>query len=349
MAPSDDELEIIVFGPGYGEAIAVHLGGGIWILVDSCINPDVKEPASYHYLQSIGVKADQIKAIIASHWHDDHVRGISNLVKSYPNAEFMISAAFSNTEASAFLAAYTKENSAGLSRGTTELYEAIKSSKNYSLLSTRQIILQDLIGGRQVLVTALSPVPEALAQILARFASYIPRLDGTSPVNHAPELPPNLEAVAIHIDFGGDAAILGSDLEDHAMGWSAVVNNPWCLNRAKGSAYKISHHGSATGDHQSIWSNLLQDNPFSCTTPYNKSNKLPTADDRLRIRSKSRESFISSMASSRPSMDHDTEKRLSDMCENIAILNSGFGAVRFRKQISAPSWNVELFGRAGRI
>jgi len=31
-----DELEVSVFGPGYGESLAIHLGLGSWIIIDSC-------------------------------------------------------------------------------------------------------------------------------------------------------------------------------------------------------------------------------------------------------------------------------------------------------------------------
>lgn len=38
--PAADEIEFSLFGPGYGEAVAVHLGDGTWLLIDSCIDPD---------------------------------------------------------------------------------------------------------------------------------------------------------------------------------------------------------------------------------------------------------------------------------------------------------------------
>ena len=74
VAPSPDEIEVTLFGPGYGEAIAVHLGEGTWLLVDSCIDPVSRAPASGTYLEQIGVSVNQVLAIVASHWHDDHVR-----------------------------------------------------------------------------------------------------------------------------------------------------------------------------------------------------------------------------------------------------------------------------------
>ena len=73
--PSDDELEVSVFGPGIGECIVVHLGRHEWIIVDSCCDTD-NEPAATKYLKEIGIDtASEVKLIVASHWYDDHIRG----------------------------------------------------------------------------------------------------------------------------------------------------------------------------------------------------------------------------------------------------------------------------------
>src|SRR5690348_5096629 len=101
-APAPDEIEVTVFGPGYGEAIAVHLGDDRWMLVASCEEPDAKIPAALEYLRAIGAASDAVKVIVASHWHDDHVRGLSRLLEAYPDAEFSISSVFNDREAQAF-------------------------------------------------------------------------------------------------------------------------------------------------------------------------------------------------------------------------------------------------------
>ncbi len=347
-APSVDELEITVFGPGFGEAIAVHVGAGNWILVDSCIDPDTKLPASHTYLQAIGIQSSQVKAIVASHWHDDHVRGISDLADYYPDAEFFMSAALNNKEAAAFLSAHNETNAPGLSRGANELYKAINQRDRVFHVMQRSSVMEINVNGRNVRVTALSPVPVAFSQSIAHFAQYLPNKNGGSPVNHAPELKPNLEAVVIHIDFGGDAALLGSDLEDHqSCGWTAVVTDQWCGSKPPGSAYKVAHHGSLTGEHPQIWAKLLTQKPTTCMTPFNRGNvNLPTDDDKKRIKSKSLYAYLSSGATRRPDMDSAILKRLSDVCNKLARINSGFGAVRLRKTVGDQSWKAELFGNA---
>jgi hypothetical protein len=69
VAPSLDEVEITVFGPGYGEAISVHVGDGCWLLADSCVLPSSSKPASLDYLERIGVSFSDVKVIIAMLLH----------------------------------------------------------------------------------------------------------------------------------------------------------------------------------------------------------------------------------------------------------------------------------------
>ncbi|MDD4972675.1 MAG: MBL fold metallo-hydrolase [Paludibacter sp.] len=344
--PSLDEIELTVFGPGHGEAIAVHLGEGNWLLVDSCIDPSNNISATANYLDQLGVDHGKVKAIVASHWHDDHVRGISDLTKKYSQAEFFLSGAFNNREAAAFVAAYSGVDAPGLSRGTAELYNVVEQRENIFHAIHRTNILELQANQQNVRVTAWSPTPSASAQSIANFAQYLPKVADQNPITHAPEPKANLEAVVIHINFGGkDAILLGSDLENKKIGWEELVGSEWCKKQGKASAYKVAHHGSHTGDHTQIWSLFLQEQKIACMTPFNRSG-LPTLLDKARIKASSPQSYISSGASRKADMSRDQIKRLGDICSNIELVDSGFGAVRFRKKIGEDKWKVELFGNA---
>jgi hypothetical protein len=344
--PATDEIEVSLFGPGYGEAVAVHLGDGCWLLVDSCVDPESKGPASGTYLDRIGVDTCQVRAIVASHWHDDHVRGISQILARYSDAEFAIPAVFSDREAAAFLSAYSGVSSSGLSRGTRELYDAIRSRDVVHPALHRSIILDTTLCSRRVLVTAISPLPAAFAQFIAHVTQHRARLD--EPIKHAPDLRPNTEAVALHIDFGEDAVLLGADLEESpGLGWSAVVADRWSGGRRPATAYKVAHHGSYTGDCQGIWTTLLRSEPVACLTPYTLAGRrLPTDSDKVRVKASTPHAYISSGASRRPEMDARILKRLGDICRNITKADPAFGAIRLRKPMGAVSWSVELFGAA---
>jgi hypothetical protein len=346
LGPRDDEAELVIFGPGFGEAIAVHLGAGRWLLVDSCLDEVGKEPASLTYLDKIGVSPDAVAAIVASHWHDDHVRGISKLAEKFQSAEFFLPAIFNDKEGLEFLAAYSG-NIAPQARGSHELYKAVGSKEVVMPAQARTIVFEETLLGNTVRVLAMSPSPAAFAKSQAHMFNYIPK-STSAPINHAPELKPNLEAIVLHVDLGHDALLLGSDLEDgHQLGWTAMLGDSICSSRTPSSIYKVAHHGSETGHHDGIWNSLLRSKVISVLTPFNHGrHRLPNPGDRSRVSSLSSESYISSGASRKPGIAGSDEKRLGDICKKLSRVNSGFGAIRLRKGSKDTNWSVELFGAA---
>lgn len=53
--PERDEIEVSVFGPGYGESILLHIGNNNWLIVDSCLDFPSRESAPLRYLRQIGI------------------------------------------------------------------------------------------------------------------------------------------------------------------------------------------------------------------------------------------------------------------------------------------------------
>ena len=347
QAPASDEVEIALFGPGIGEAIAVHMGHDHWMLIDSCMHPSSKLPATLHYLQQIGITEEKVKLIVASHWHDDHIQGLTVLAQAFPNAIFWQSGVFNDRESMAFLRAYSKKSASSQTGGTKELFNVMLSRKKTVQFAHKMTTLfRADVQGRVIQVYSFSPTAQAQAKAKARMATFIPTsLDET--IGHAPaELSPNLEAVVLHVNLGDDAILLGSDLEDAGgLGWSEIVDDALCCGLGKASAFKVAHHGSITGHHDDIWNILLKPKPAVCLTPYNRS-KLPTESDRIRIKGLASSSSISSGGTRRAEIPREQQKRMDTMCNNLVRDTSDFGAVRLRKKLGAKSWNVELFGAA---
>lgn len=348
IGPSDSEVEFVVFGPGFGESIALHVGDQHWVVIDSCIDPNADEPAALAYLSSIGVPTDRVRAIVASHWHDDHVRGIAATARECSNAEFHLSGAFNNKEAMTFLAAFSGIATGRLSRGSSELFSVVDERTHIWHAHQRSSILEVAVQGRRVRLAAMSPVQAAMDQMIANFAQHLPTPGAGTPIRNAVPLAPNLEAVAVHVDLDGEAILLGSDLEEHAsLGWTAVAADAWCAQRTKASAYKVAHHGSITGDSPAIWTALLRADPHAVATPFNLGrHRLPTEDDRRRINEHTPSAFITSGAGRKPRMDSSQLKRLADIAKDLRPVNNGFGAVRLRKAFGAGAWNVQCFGDA---
>jgi len=68
------------------------------VVVDSCLDPDGR-PGALRYLESIGLEpAQSIALIVATHWHDDHIRGMARLVELCPGAQFCCASALCDEE-----------------------------------------------------------------------------------------------------------------------------------------------------------------------------------------------------------------------------------------------------------
>src|SRR5208283_1490967 len=98
-SPAVDEMEVSLFGPGYGESVVIHIGNNLWILIDSCLNPRTQQPACLEYLRRLGVDIQRsVKLIVATHWHDDHVRGLGSVFRECASACLVLSQALRNSE-----------------------------------------------------------------------------------------------------------------------------------------------------------------------------------------------------------------------------------------------------------
>jgi hypothetical protein len=298
-------------------------------------------------LRGIGVDLQNVCAIVASHWHDDHVAGISSLARDCANATFYLSGVFSDKDAKAFLAAYGGTIAVGQTAGTKELFKVASSHGDVVFAYQRTIVHEEKIRGKTARIVAFSPTQDAQVQTLTRWASYIPTTPNT-PVTHAPSLGPNLAAVVLHVEFGNDAVLLGSDLENHgSLGWAEVIGDPVCSGQRKASVYKVAHHGSVTADLPQIWTQLLVASPVAALTPFNNGAvHLPNASDKRRIREATPKAYLSSNASKRPTIPKALMKRMADISKDLTPKNAGFGAIRVRKRATATQWDVTLYGNA---
>ncbi|AHY50556.1 MBL fold metallo-hydrolase [Bradyrhizobium japonicum] len=292
-APAEDQIEVSLFGPGYGECCLVHIGGGKWIVIDSCVEPRSQKPAALEYLERIGVDAaTSVEMIVATHWHDDHVRGISTLLRACPKASFVLSNAMSSKEFISMALARNTIKSTKVSTGSGEISAVFDQLGSSRRTATRAIADRTLMTvrnsslrhGYDCVVTSLSPSDRQTQTFMDDLALLMP--DPNSSERRCVSRGPNHLAVALWVSLGPVDILLGADLEetqDPDTGWSVIVNS---TNRPKGQAtvFKIPHHGSQNGHCVGVWQSMLAPHPISILTPYNRGDVgLPTEDDVKRI------------------------------------------------------------------
>lgn len=77
-----NRLHVIVFGPGYGESIAVHVPDGGWLICDSLSQTHGTSdfiPAA----ELLSTRGERAAALILTHPHDDHVGGFDRLISRF--------------------------------------------------------------------------------------------------------------------------------------------------------------------------------------------------------------------------------------------------------------------------
>ena len=83
LLSGENEAEVTLIGgsSGYGESIVVRYGAEEWAIIDSCIDAMNQTCLPIAYLEDIGVDVkEQVKYVICTHWHDDHIKGLHQVL-----------------------------------------------------------------------------------------------------------------------------------------------------------------------------------------------------------------------------------------------------------------------------
>lgn len=365
--PKPEEIEVSIFGPGLGECIVIHLGSRNWIILDSCLD-DSKNPVALTYLNEIGVDLNsEVKAIIATHWDDDHIKGMSQLLKSCGAAEFAISAALRDSEFRAFLRVHDNQPVDSLDRGGTEILKCLEHLKDSGRRATPVLERVKIIDwergelghGKEVEVLALSPSAKQFDEHvvwLTEFREELKRREKEGRPRRAKTrlvgATRNDLSIATIIRFEDVSLILGADVEERGdieMGWSRIVDLHGGKER-KSWALKVPHHGSKGAHHDGVWSELLTEGPISVVTPWRRGGgKLPTEEDCIRLAQLSGAAYLTSDQTLpvKRRYDRETLKLIKHSGVKVDSVRYRCGCVRLRFPVSDPgSVEVELLNTA---
>lgn len=369
-APAGDEIEVSIFGPGFGECIVVHVGGGEWIIVDSCIDSSARQdprPVAEQYLRSLGVAMEsRVKLIVATHWHDDHVGGMARLVDVCRGARFSCANSLLQREFIDFIESMGKGSAATDGAKVKEFRQIIRifaadrarpairfASGSRDLISWHQGVLPHQ---QAVKVRSLSPSDQEFTLFLQRIGDELPQYAEAK--RAAARSSPNLASVVLHLELGQSSVLLGADMEIHhdvRRGWSAVLEDAATSNTSPASLFKVAHHGSINGHHDQVWSQMLVPDPVCVVTPFNKlpiGKKLPKTSDVVRIRSLGK-LFISGEVDGKArskGRDAAVERSLRENGIALRDLRTPVGVVRMRRSVNSPGqWQTELFPPASEV
>ena len=351
--PDDREVEFTLVGPGYGESIILHVGEGDWILVDSCVD-SVGMPAALGYLERLGVDpAQAVRLIVATHWHDDHIRGMAHLVGTCTRATFCCASSFGRREFLATVAALEGRHLTQTGSGVREIHRTFSTlasaSQRAQVHSRLKYALADrrLFSRQDCEIWSLSPDSEEFTSFLREIGGLFPGEGETK--TRVPSLSPNRLAIALWVRVGDVAVLLGADVEKR--GWLRILEGT-ARPAGRASAVKVPHHGSANAHEHGMWQRMLDPKPVAVLTPWALGGRsLPSQADVRRILAHTPEAYATAKT---PTVKQSTRRR--DPMVTRTVRQFGIktrrvarspGTIRLRRSLAAGSeWRIETFGSA---
>lgn len=347
--PAPHEVEISVFGPGLGECIVVHLGDGDWLVVDSCRNGLSGRPVALDYLDSLNVDVGtRVKMVVASHWHDDHINGLDELLGAAKGARFVNSAAHELADIVRLTQLSAKTPLASATRTYEKIFQilaarklagerreavgpvlAVANRKLLSLLDPSRLVPTEVFSlspGDGVMNLAKLETINALATVQQK----------RRPVHQGA----NQICIVLFLKLGNCTALLGADLENASgitEGWNAIIHS---AERPEGTAsfFKIPHHGSENAHSAHCWTHLLSPHPVAVVTPYSPS-ALPRPSDIGRICNSTHSAFLTSdpTQGSIPRRPNPVDKTVRSMALKRRLLTGKMGHGQYRFDACDPS------------
>jgi len=357
------EINLIGTGGRYGESLLVHLGNNEWIVVDSCINPRTNKILPLELIIEKSIKPEQIKYVICTHWHDDHIKGISKIFEYATDADFVFARANDPKKFFQMLGCdYKKINYYTSNSSTLEFHECIglleERNRQPIYAFVDRVIHNTSYLDLPVEIYSLSPsdysslkFDEQLSYLMNEFLQSNKKI---------PYVNPNHRSVALLLKLGQHDVILGSDLQmikdDNRLGWGHIISSSRTFRGIDTPNYfKIPHHGSENGFIPDLWDNTLSKNATSSMTPW-KVGKYELPPQRMvdLYKSYTNDLYITST----PKQSNKPKKRPSKIRKdinqfkaNISELRFNYGVVESRIDITNKNseWTTQIYGTAFKI
>lgn len=269
-------LTIHVINSGIGESIIIQFPNSRWGVVDcythSLLNPT--ENPTLQFLIHNNVK--ELEFLCLTHPHDDHYRGMSQLLEHYEGSikEFWRFGGINEIELLSYLEVNATENKdEELTSSTKDLHKtfkkvnAIKKKGKLSIQSINDFkrLYSDNVEQDILEIFSLGPSSNLVHDYQSTLKSCFSN-EGTIDIsrkgrNH------NMVSVVLLIKYGDTKVLLGADAEKKS--WNYILQDKLRTEDISSHAIKMSHHGSTNSIINGLWEKLSKDNkPYVIITPY---------------------------------------------------------------------------------
>lgn len=348
---------------GYGESVVVQMGNHKWMVVDSCLDPVSKESLPLQYLKSQGVDiASDVKLVVCSHWHNDHILGMDLLLKECKSASLVLAITSDRKKFLEFIGLDSRTDKVLAGTSSTNIMSNCLKIANEHKIPVKIAVQDRLLLGMKdadndVKVYALSPSDAMIADFGTELSTLIK--DYTSKSNQRIIVrSPNEKCIVLQVCVNEHTVILGGDLEKSDAdnrGWLCILNHCDCVKNAKASLFKIPHHGSENAYEDEVWEKLFnhkvlvgQLSPF-----FHGRSSLPSKEMLIKFLEMVQHLYITSY--NKPTKPKKREKSMEKMIQKS---NATLKEITFQKGIienyinldeKEGKWETKLYEKAFEI
>jgi beta-lactamase superfamily II metal-dependent hydrolase len=361
--PAKDVIEISLFGPGVGECVVMHLGDGDWIVVDSCLKARGDLPVALAYLSDLGVDvASAVRMVVVTHWHDDHIVGISDVFSRAKSAQLACSAAVDTGDFYTLIRLLQGHDADADEFGALfrELVQRLPPGQRnpgatpvWALTGRSMLRLPFGSNSPRAEVTALSPSDVALRLGHVKIGEELQRANAGGTGRRLVAQSPNEAAIALWVHAGAFDVLLGSDLEESDNprdGWRAVVSDHIATGRPSAQLLKVPHHGSNDADSPAVWATMLTPCAHAAVTPFRR-QQLPGKLDLERLRSRTADLYVTADPKGRKPARRNpaVDRTMREVASRRSVLGGRAGHVRFRAPLAGGAFVVSMFDGAYQV
>lgn len=315
--------------------------------VDSFNESETGTPVALRYLDELGVAPSAIELCCVTHWDQDHINGITNLVRAATDAKAVLSLALRRPDFVRLALEHQKRTYASpLGSGTREFVKLLELLKNDG--RALQVAMQDTVlrNADGTIVTALAPSSDTALAALG--AASVAALEAAQTGDSVVEPTPNDASLVLRIAATGTDILLGGDLERD--GWEAVIGCV-ALQGVAAQHLKVPHHGSEDADEPRLWNEKLIDNVEYAVSRFNNGeHSLPRDTDRKRLRARSTAGVVIGPAPTRQRLHGVVGRRVRAATKDgVWRVTGAVGHARWRAPTSGSSSAAEIFGATEQV
>lgn len=275
-------MYLTIIGASPGESAIVQFDDGSVLTIDSC----GREGKNYTIdnMNRLGIDFSAVKYNIITHFHDDHIKGVADLIAACPGSKVVIPDAWTKDVFRYFVASQSEEVNLSAVSVTREIERVFDFLGQHPM---RLFAVSEL--------TTLYPPPvftgenkERLVVLTPRFArktDFLIRLGeaidgGTASAFDFCMSNKNSTSISCLVQAGDRYIYLGGDVENGPPHHD--VRETHLSHLADVPAYdfvKLPHHGSVTSFCDELRKRIADDKTVVAVTPYPKGKKqLPNVD-----------------------------------------------------------------------